>query len=74
VERHIDTFALTPDDAAVYACCHPGMIDDLKARIVPRGFTVQLDRLQKQGWRKVPSHRGGRLGWGPKPGNQIKVD
>ena len=49
VERHIDRFALTPGDTAVYACGNGGMIEDLKSRIGPRGFTVQLDRPQKQG-------------------------
>ena len=49
VERQVDRFGLTPDDTTVYACGHPSMIDDLKVRIVPRGFTVQLDRPRKQG-------------------------
>ena len=49
VEDYVEKLALTPDDTLVYACGHPGMIEDVKARLVPRGFRVEEERFWKEG-------------------------
>ena len=49
VERYADKFGLTPEDTLVYACGHPGMIEDVKARMVPRGFQMKEERFWKEG-------------------------
>ena len=41
VERHAEELGLAPDDTLVYACGHPGMIEDVKKRMIPRGFKVE---------------------------------
>ena len=47
-ERQIERFGLTPEDTFVYACGHPGMIEDVKDRLIPKGFTVKEERFWKQ--------------------------
>ena len=47
VERYVEKLELTPDDTIVYACGHPEMIEDVKARFVPRGFKVEEERFWK---------------------------
>ena len=47
VEKSIEAFSLSPEDTFVYVCGHPGMIEDLKARIIPKGFTVKEERFWK---------------------------
>jgi NAD(P)H-flavin reductase len=48
VERYVEKFELTPDDTLVYACGHPGMIEDVKERMIPRGFKVEEERFWKE--------------------------
>ena len=48
VERYIEKFGLTPDDTLIYACGHPAMIEDVKDRLKPKGFTVEEERFWKE--------------------------
>ena len=48
VEKYIEKFGLTPSDTLVYACGHPGMIEDVKERLLPRGFRVEEERFWKE--------------------------
>ncbi len=48
VERYVSEYGLTPEDTLVYACGHPGMIEDVKERVVPKGFKVEEERFWKQ--------------------------
>ena len=48
VERYAGEFGLTPEDTLIYACGHPGMIEDVKDRMIPKGFQVKEERFWKQ--------------------------
>ena len=48
VQEHIDIFNLDPEKTLVYACGHPGMIEDVHAKLTPRGFKVKEERYWKQ--------------------------
>ena len=48
VEKYIEKFGLTPEDTLVYACGHPGMIEDVKDRLLPKGFRVEEERFWKE--------------------------
>ena len=48
VERYFEKWGLKPDDTLVYACGHPGMIEDIKERFLPRGFKVEEERFWKE--------------------------
>ena len=48
VDRYAEEFGLAPEDTLVYACGHPGMIEDVKARMAPRGFKVEEERFWKE--------------------------
>lgn len=48
VEEQIEKLGLEPSSTLVYACGHPGMIEDVKDRLVPKGFTVKEERFWKQ--------------------------
>jgi NAD(P)H-flavin reductase len=48
VERYIEKFGLKPESTLVYACGHPGMIEDVKARLTPKGWKVREERFWKQ--------------------------
>ena len=48
VERYADKLKLTPEDTLVYACGHPGMIEDVKERMLPKGFKVEEERFWKE--------------------------
>lgn len=48
VERYVEKFGLSTEDTLIYACGHPGMIEDVKARMTPKGFTVQEERFWKE--------------------------
>ena len=48
VESFSANFDLTPSDTLVYACGHPGMIEDVKSRMVPRGYRVEEERFWKE--------------------------
>ncbi len=43
-EEHAERFGLVPDSTLVYACGHPGMIEDVAARLTQRGFTVKEEK------------------------------
>jgi ferredoxin-NADP reductase len=47
VERCVEKFGLTPDTTLIYACGHPGMIEDVKEKMVPKGFHVDEERFWK---------------------------
>ena len=48
VEQYLDKFRLSPDHTMVYACGHPGMIEDVKERLSPKGFNIKEERYWKQ--------------------------
>ena len=48
VEEYLDKCRLSPDRTMVYACGHPGMIEDVKERLSPKGFTIKEERYWKQ--------------------------
>ena len=48
VEGYVEELGLSPEDTLVYACGHPGMIEDVKERMVPKGFSVEEERFWKQ--------------------------
>ena len=48
IERYAEQFGLKPDDTLVYACGNPDMIEDVKARMAPKGFTVKEERFWKE--------------------------
>ena len=48
VERSLGEWGLSPDDTLVYACGHPGMIEDVKRRLAPGGYTVDEERFWKE--------------------------
>jgi len=48
VERYAEKLGLAPEDTLVYACGHPGMIEDVKEQMLPRGFRVEEERFWKQ--------------------------
>jgi len=39
---------LSREDTLVYACGHPGMIEDVKARLMPKGWDVKEERFWKK--------------------------
>ena len=48
VEEYVEKWDLTPDDTLIYACGHPEMIEDVKDRMVPKGFKVEEERFWKE--------------------------
>jgi NAD(P)H-flavin reductase len=48
VEKYAETFACAPEDTVVYACGHPGMIEDVKARVLPKGYQFEEERFWKE--------------------------
>ena len=48
VEEQIEKLGLEPSSTLVYACGHPGMIEDVKERLAPKGFNVKEERFWKQ--------------------------
>ena len=48
VDKYIEKFRLSPSDTLVYACGHPGMIEDVKERLLPKGFRVEEERFWKE--------------------------
>jgi NAD(P)H-flavin reductase len=48
VERYVGELALAPEDTIVYVCGHPGMIEDVKGQLRPRGFQVEEERFWKE--------------------------
>lgn len=48
VEEWMERWGLGQEDVLVYACGHPGMIEDLKERLEPKGYRVKEERFWKQ--------------------------
>ena len=48
VESQVEKLGLKQDDTLIYACGHPGMIEDVKARMVPKGYSVDEERFWKE--------------------------
>ena len=48
VEKYADEFGLGTEDTLVYACGHPGMIEDVKERMLPKGYAVEEERFWKE--------------------------
>ena len=48
VEKYIEQLGLGPETTLVYACGHPGMIEDVKERLIPKSFKVKEERFWKQ--------------------------
>ena len=47
-EEYLERFKLPQDDTLVYACGHPGMISDVKDRIIPKGWKFKEERFWKE--------------------------
>lgn len=48
VEKYVAKFHLQPKDSLIYACGHPNMIEDVKARMIPKKFKVVEERFWKE--------------------------
>ena len=48
VEKYAARWNLKPDDTIVYACGHPGMIEDVKERMIPLNYEVKEERFWKE--------------------------
>ena len=48
VEEYLQKWGLATEDTLVYACGHPGMIEDVKELCVPQGYSVEEERFWKQ--------------------------
>ena len=48
VGSYAEKMGLRPETTMVYACGHPGMIEDVKERMAPKGFKVKEERFWKQ--------------------------
>ena len=48
VEEQVEKLGLDKDDTLIYACGHPGMIEDVKARMIPKGYSVDEERFWKE--------------------------
>ena len=48
VEEYVERFALEPESTVVYACGHPGMIEDVTEQLSPKGFKIKEERYWKQ--------------------------
>ena len=47
-EEYLEKFDLPKDDTLVYACGHPGMIEDMKAKLPPQGWRFKEERFWKE--------------------------
>ncbi len=48
VEEYLEKFQLSMDDTKVYACGHPGMIEDVKEKVVAQGWKFIEERFWKE--------------------------
>ena len=48
VEEYLGKFDLIQEDTQIYACGHPGMIEDVKAKVTPTGWMFKEERFWKQ--------------------------
>lgn len=47
-EEYLERFQLPQDDTLIYACGHPGMIEDIKAKFVPEDWMLKEERFWKE--------------------------
>ena len=47
-EEYLEKFRLPQEDTLVYACGHPGMIEDMKAKLPPKGWRFKEERFWKE--------------------------
>ena len=47
VEKYVEEQGLSADDTLIYACGHPGMIEDVKTRMSAKGYQVEEERFWK---------------------------
>ena len=47
VEKYVEDQGLSADDTLIYACGHPGMIEDVKTRMGAKGYKVEEERFWK---------------------------
>jgi len=48
VEKYVGQFGLKTEDTLIYACGHPGMIEDVKEQFIPKRFKVEEERFWKE--------------------------
>lgn len=48
VEEHLATWGLDSAQTLVYTCGHPGMIEDIKQRLLPKGWKVKEERFWRE--------------------------
>ncbi len=47
-EEYLEKFQLPKDDTLVYACGHPGMIEEMKSKLPPQGWRFKEERFWKE--------------------------
>lgn len=47
VKKYLSLWELSKEDTLIYLCGHPGMIEDVKKRLRPKGWTVDEERYWK---------------------------
>jgi ferredoxin--NADP+ reductase len=45
VEDYLEHLKLSVDDTLIYLCGNPGMIEDVKARLIPKGWSIAEERF-----------------------------
>ena len=48
VQEYVNKNTLSKTDTLIYACGHPGMIEDVKNKMIPLGFDVEEERFWKE--------------------------
>jgi len=48
VEKYLEKFSLDPKSTLVYACGHPGMIEDVKQRLGSKGYKVKEEKYWRE--------------------------
>ena len=48
MEDHLEKWGLKKENTLVYTCGHPMMIEDVKERLTPKGWSVQEERFWKE--------------------------
>ena len=48
VEEYLGKFDLPQEDTLIYTCGHPGMIEDVKSKVIPKGWMFKEERFWKQ--------------------------
>ena len=46
-QKYIEVYSLKAEDTLVYACGHPGMVEDVKAQMAAKGFPFKEERFWK---------------------------